>query len=146
LQENGGASGIIVSDRQTFVQGEHDFRPVLLRLLRSNPDYVVIESLPPDTDMILKQLQQIRPQQRHMGYYELLEEPALAGTGPFIAQYSAVDQFQSDFTARFGHPFKLRAAHAHALIELLTFAVRHSNATGKPTGDELVQALMQVRD
>jgi len=138
--------GLSVSGQESFVPGERDFRPTLLKLVRSAPDYIVLESLPPDTENILRQLRELRPAQKHLGYYEILEKPEILGDQRFIAQYATVEKFDQAFQKRFGHPFRIRAPHAHALIELLAFAIEKSDAQGKLDGESIVRALMTIRD
>lgn len=69
--------GVEVLGVNSFQTGESDFRPALTRLVNKNPDILVSEGFPPASEILVKQLRALRPNLRHIGFYEAFSDGSL---------------------------------------------------------------------
>ena len=136
---------IKVLEHVTFNTGTTDFRSLILKANKLHPDMVVTYTWPPETELIIKQLKEIAPNQKHTGYYEVVEDLKVIENVPFLSQLGFAEDFGKKFEKRFGYKFKTRGTHSYELIKYAC-EVYSKFSDRKPTGEEVVLEFMKIKD
>ena len=135
---------IDIASSEFFPQHESNFRTIIARALQNKPDIVVILSNPPYTQILLRRLGEMAPNQAVTGYLEIIEEKNLIEGIPFVSLFEAEDWFKEKFYKRYHENFKIRAPQAYDIVLLLDKA--HQGYTTKLTGPKLLNALKSITD
>jgi ABC-type branched-subunit amino acid transport system substrate-binding protein len=143
LKKKAPEAGINIIADEHYGGKQVEYRDVVLRLLAKKPEMVILLSNPPHTEILIKRLREIRPDQRFTGYFEYLETPSLVAGIPFVAQFSAAPWFEKEFLEQYNERFKARAPHGFDIIALI--AAAQETRPIKLSGKALVSAISQVR-
>jgi branched-chain amino acid transport system substrate-binding protein len=146
FEKEAKAHGLNLLGVESFTTGEKDLRPVLTRLLRSEPEIVAYEGFPPATEIFLRQLRTLRPQMRHIGFYEVVTDMELIEGQPFVSQLGFLPEFSERFEKRFGHRFKIRAPHGYETVRLINWAYSTVGTTTKPGRPAVRDQLERLKD
>jgi branched-chain amino acid transport system substrate-binding protein len=146
FEREASAHGIAVLGVESFPTGTTDFRSVLTKLLAKNPDIVANEGFPPASSTLLRQLRTLRPGMRHIGFYEVISEPALIEGQPFVSQIGFLPDFSAKFEKRFGHPFTIRAPHGYEVVRILSWAYSTVAPGAKPSTSAVRSQLETLKD
>ncbi len=144
--KNAKEAGIDVLGVESFQTGETDFRTPITKLVNKNPDIFVNEGFPPASEILIKQLRTLRPDMRHLGFYEVISDKALIENQPFVSQIGFLPDFSARFEKKYGHPFKIRAPHGYEIVRMISWAYGEPAPEAKPNIDQIRDKLGTLKD
>jgi branched-chain amino acid transport system substrate-binding protein len=146
FEESAKKEGVKVLGVDSFPTGESDFRGVLTKLLSKDADVFVNEGFPPASEILIKQLKTLRPDVRHIGFYEAIDNKDLIEGQPYVSQIGFTEEFSKKFEARFGHPYKVRAPHGYEIVRMIAWAYTETDKDHKPEIDAVKEKLSTLKD
>ena len=127
-----------------FAPGATDYRSILSKLFQVKPDLIFVMAYSPDLDVILEQLQVLRPNFPVSGLFETLSPRKSLEHQPYINITDVSPEFSDMFLKRFSHPFVLRAPHAFEIVRLLHAAIEKANTLQLQDRDQIGKALVEL--
>ncbi len=88
---------------EKFNSPVRDFRTMLMRVEEAKPDIIVVWSIQPESEIILRQTRQLGVKTRFTGYYEDLDEKALGENMSFICFTNPDGAFLKTYKEKHGH-------------------------------------------
>ena len=94
-------SSMEIVSHETFIRPVRDFRTILIKIKEKNPDILLVWSILPESEIILRHAYQMGIKCRMTGYLEDLDEKALAEGRSFVRFINIGDGFASRYAKRF---------------------------------------------
>lgn len=141
LLKAGPASGIKVVGDERYPPVTTDFRTIILRAIRNEPQMIVLLSNPPYTETLIAQLRELAPGRGFTGYFEIID-PKLIEEIPFPAQFTVESWFAKKFGDQFGNPPRSRAAQVYDMVHLIALATQKRGAL--PTPEAIMSAVADI--
>jgi branched-chain amino acid transport system substrate-binding protein len=147
--------GVAVTGVETFPLGAPDFRPLLTRIRRANPEAILMVILAPDAAVMIRQFHELGMRQRlfargNVGSNEFLEaikdNPRLADgiVEATLWTPGADPDLEAAWEKRWGGKPTTHGAMAYYGIHILAEAIRIAARTGQPTRRSIRDALERV--
>jgi ABC-type branched-subunit amino acid transport system substrate-binding protein len=140
--DNAKSYGIEVVSAQEYVPNTQDFKSVITKALRKKPDFVVLNSFVPDTQLLVTKIREVSPSQKITGYFDEESAKSLFEGMPYVSQFIASSWFEKMFIEKYGEPFKIRAPQAHDIIKIIDH-IQQGRST-KLSSDEFVTELKKI--
>jgi branched-chain amino acid transport system substrate-binding protein len=134
----------IVAD-EIFNLGERDFRLRLSKIKTQKPDALVIFSLSPEREILIKQIKELQVPGMITGYLQDMEDLKMVEGTTFISGSDGTDAFKAMYQKRYGKLYNIDSPHAYDILNLIVNAYKHF-PDHKANSDELKQALLTVKN
>lgn len=145
MKENAAANGLEVVVEDRYLNDNPDYRSIVLRLLRKQPEMIVHYGNPPHTEIFIRRIREIAPKQKFTGYFDYTPTAVELVEGvPFVAQFATAPWFEDKFFAKYHDSIKARAPHAYDIVKLISTV--HANAEKKVGGTQFMEALNHIKN
>ena len=119
--------GMQITFNEKFTLGSTDYRLLLHKAVQTNPDIFLIETFPPEIDILTKQLLEINPDAQITSQYAFFisSNPELY-KGRFCLNVGSKDEvFKKAFHQKYGKGLEQMSATAYAQLSLILDILRH---------------------
>lgn len=138
--------GVSIVAEEQFQPGERDFRSTITKVSSKNPEMNVLLSIPPELDILSKQLsdQGIRNQTTTI-YFETTQNKSLY-EGLWSIGYAKISsEFEKEYVSTFNKEITFGVPNVYDAFNLLVKAYESSTNT-KPKSDYVAQYLLDVKN
>jgi ABC-type branched-subunit amino acid transport system substrate-binding protein len=139
-------NGMKVVFEEAHNSEQRDFRGIFIKARQEHPDLYVLWNYPPAIEVAARQLREMDPGAAMTGDFETVQNKKLVEGCWYINTLSMTPEFAQLFEKRFGRPVKIRAPHAYDLFGILAKAYKQAGENSRPDSQQLVAALMAIRD
>jgi branched-chain amino acid transport system substrate-binding protein len=126
--------------------GERDFRGIIQKLVKNQPDGIIMFHQIPDSEIFLRQIKDQGIKIPITGFFEDLKNTKYIEGLPFVCLAKSTPEFAARFEAFSGKPLQLRGAHAYDVYNLIVKTYEDSKKTTKLTPDEFSKELKEIKD
>ena len=134
----------LVAD-EAFGANETDFRSLIERVLVKKPDGIVIWSVAPSLDILIRQLRARDPKLFITGYFDYAQEISQVENLPYVSEMFASNDFQDLYLQNFKVAPQSKGANAYDILNLIIKAFE-SSPKRKPSATELKSYLVTVKN
>lgn len=123
--------GMQITFNEKFNLGATDYRLLLHKAVETNPDIFLIETFPPEIDILTKQLLEINPDAQITSQYAFFisSNPDLY-KGRFCLNIGSNDEvFKNAFYKKYGKGLEQMSATAYAQLSLMLDILQHKDKT-----------------
>jgi len=125
---------------EKFTSPLRDFRTTLSKVALDKPDIVLVWSILPESEIILKQNKELGLNLNITGFFEDISETSLMGERPFICFTNPTGKFVEAYRAHYGTDAPLNSNWGYDAFTLLAKAYESFPADQKPSTAELMEA------
>lgn len=133
----------VVSDT-TYLRTETDYRSVVMKAVKSKPDYIILLTNPPFSEGFIKIIKQVSPQQKYTGYFEIVKDLSLIEGMPSVAQLEPAPWFIEKFEKEYHSSIAARAPQTYDIAAIVHAA--HEGKGKKLIGDEIIKFVENLKD
>ncbi|HLC32772.1 MAG TPA: ABC transporter substrate-binding protein [Candidatus Nanoarchaeia archaeon] len=143
-------SGKLTFTSEIIQGGEKDFRTHILKVKQTNPDIYLLMAFSPELDILHKQMKEegITTPLSSIEAFELSNDPAQFEGQWYVNAADANGDFNARYQAKFGKGPQTGTQNAYDILNLIVEGYERagSSPAQKPTHEEVVAQLMQIKD
>lgn len=143
-------AGIEITNEEWFIPGTRDFRTIILKIQKSNPEIIDIGAWSPELEILAKQIKELNVNipLTTVEAFEFTEKPDLFEGYWYIQGAEANEKFNNDYFAKYNDRPQVGAANGYDIFNLIILGFENAgkNYKDKPTPESVVQELLKVKD
>lgn len=128
---------------ESFLPTESDFRSLVARTMQKRPDGILVWTVMPSIDLLIRQVRSQNVRIPIFGYLDLAENLSELQGAHYISEMFSSPEFDEKYSMRFGSPPRSKGPNAYDITNLLVDAYE-SSADSKLSATE-VRALVTKR-
>jgi branched-chain amino acid transport system substrate-binding protein len=138
----------ITFEEEVYNPGQTDFRTIITKLQKGNPQIYLIGAFDPEVGIIGKQIQNrgIKTPLTSIESFGLTSDPKPFEGQWFVDATVPTGEFNTKFEDKYGAAPGPAAANVYDSIHLLVLAFENASENEKPTSDKVVNALGGLND
>lgn len=145
IREVAAEQGLNLTADEAFNPNETDFRSLLARVEKKDPDCYLLWAVMPSIDTLIRQIRQRKPQASITGYLDYTDDLTLLQDARYVSEMYAEEGFARDFQRSFGSAPISKGPNAYDIMKLL-IAAYESSADRKLSSPEVKNYLIGVRN
>ncbi len=127
-------------------KGQTDFRTDITKLKQANPDIIVLFTMIPELDILIKQIKEMGLDARltALEHFEMSKERTLIEGEFYLSAADPTKDFSGEFKRRYGRDYAIASPHAYDVIRMVITAAE--NVKGKPTAKSIAAELNKLKN
>lgn len=141
-----GTDITIVAD-EVFNSGEKDFKTIISRTSKQNPDIYIIGAFSPEIEVLGKQLKEmgVKTPLTSVEAFGLASKPEIFEGNWFIDASVDTDNFKEEYKAKFNKEVGPSSANVYDAVNLMIMAIENSTNEGAPSGAQISKSLSETK-
>jgi branched-chain amino acid transport system substrate-binding protein len=150
LKEKLQKAGVAITNEEWFTPGAKDFRTMLLKIKKSNPDIIYIGAWSPELELLAQQIKELNISipLTTVEAFEFTNQQSLFEGYWYIQGSEPTEKFSSDYFEKYNEQVQVGAANVFDIFNLIVegFEKAGGNINNKPTPESVVQELLKIKD
>lgn len=148
LLEAAKSNGLKMVTDQTFQADSKDFRSLIAKAGKSNPDIYVLFCGSPAMEILTKQMREagIDTPLTSVESFELTKEKDLFEGAWYVSAAHASDEFNEAYKARYNKDVAVGGPNAYDIFNLIAYALHKAEHSSKPTSEQIARELLKIKN
>jgi branched-chain amino acid transport system substrate-binding protein len=141
-------NGVEMVSYELFNAGDKDFKTIIMKAKKADPDMYMLLALSPEMELIAKQIRElgIETQMSSIEAFELTEQRDLFEGEWYVNAADPSQEFADNYEAKYGKAYAIGAPNSYDIFNLIVEGFETAG-DGKtvPSSDAVVDALMGIK-
>ncbi len=148
FKEKAKVAGITITDDQVFNSGQTDFKTIISKAQKTNPDIYLLGIFDPELGIIAKQIKDfgIKTPLTSIESFGLTSDPKIFEGQWFVDAAVPTSSFNTQYVAKYNKEPGPAAANIYDALHLFVKAFESVSGNRKPTSADVIKALSNMND